>query len=185
MKHIIQILILSFMVLVPAGATQAAADNDFVARMMKQITSRPSVYPSTDYKQITVSPTMMQSVVEMLTSGAPIAGDFSNEDKEIVSKLLRNVKSLRIFVATENIKNYQALANKVLKDNKKIYTIFKSPKTGETGPKAHIWTRQNGNRVVEIITILDSDEGNKELRILNFTGEFNNDFINLLVQMPK
>ena len=108
MKHLIQILILSFMVLVPVGATQSVADNDFVARMMKQITSRPSSYPSTDYKQITVSPTMMQSVIEMLTSDAPIAGDFNIENKETISKLLRNVKSLRIFIATENIKNYQA-----------------------------------------------------------------------------
>ena len=52
----------------PASAIGAVTDNDFVARLMKQVNAHPSAYPASDYKQITVSPTMMQSVIEMLTS---------------------------------------------------------------------------------------------------------------------
>lgn len=179
MKRFFLILITSLVTMTQASAMQAATDNDFVARMMKQINSRPSSYDASDYKQITVSPTMMQSVLEMLASAdMPEA-----QDKEIVSKLLHSVKSLRIFIASDNINAYQTLVNKVIQDNKKIYRKFKSPKASDNN--AHIWTRQAGGKVIEIIALLDRDDKNPEMRILNLTGEFNDEFINLLVKMPN
>ena len=186
MRNIIQTLVICIGVLMPASAIGAVTDNDFVARLMKQVNAHPSAYPASDYKQITVSPTMMQSVIEMLTSTKMTETVGNNGDMEIVSKLLRNVRSLRIFIASDNINSYQLLADKVIRENRKIYTKFKlHEKAGDPKTKARVWTRQAGDRVVEIIAILDSDDKTPELRILNLTGEFSNDFINLLVKMPS
>ncbi|MDY3063666.1 MAG: hypothetical protein SOW56_06530, partial [Bacteroidaceae bacterium] len=99
LKHFTTLLLL----LMVATSAQAGKDNDFVARIMKQISGQPSLYQPSEYKQITVSPTMMQSVVEMLTSIEQNDRGQESANREIIGKLLKSVKSLRIFVASENI----------------------------------------------------------------------------------
>ena len=56
MKHIITILLLA---LLPSLHTMATKEQDFVALMMERISSKPAAYPSSDYENITVSPTMI------------------------------------------------------------------------------------------------------------------------------
>lgn len=176
LKHFTTLLLL----LMVATSAQAGKDNDFVARMMKQISGQPSLYQPSEYKQITVSPTMMQSVVEMLTSIEQNDRGQESANREIIGKLLKSVKSLRIFVASENIDSYRQLVYKTAQDNKRIYKIFKSENATPDAAKTHIWTRRSGNKVVEIITMLDPDAQSPEMRILNLTGVFTNDFVDLL-----
>jgi hypothetical protein len=182
MKHILQTFVALAVALLPAMAAQASDDNDFVARMMQRIEASPDTYAPSDYKQITVGPAMMRDVIQMLASTDAASDAVSAEDKQVVCELLRSIKSLRILVASDHTGAYRSLADKVTRDNKKIYKKYESSKRNDDKVAARVWTRQNGSKVVEIIALLDGG-GKAGLRILDFTGSFNNDFITLLSKL--
>lgn len=181
MKKTLTILFLTLLFAVsPAVEMQAAGGADFVARMMKQIVAAPATYSESDYVQTTVSPKMMQSVIEKLTSGEMTSVGQDAGDVEIMTRLLRDVKSLRVFMTTANAPRYRKLADCLLRDNKNRYKMFASEPTGQSANTTRIWTRKSGNRVVEIIAIVDEHGQAAQMRILNFTGNFSDDFVGLL-----
>ena len=49
MRNIIQTLVICIGVLMPASAIGAVTDNDFVARLMKQVNAHPSAYPASAF----------------------------------------------------------------------------------------------------------------------------------------
>ena len=65
MKHIITILLLAML---PSLHTMATKEQDFVALMMERISSKPAAYPSSDYENITVRPTMINCMLDMMDS---------------------------------------------------------------------------------------------------------------------
>lgn len=181
MKRIFLILAAFVTALVSASAAQASGDKDFVARMMERMEACSDNYPSSEYKHITVSPAMMRDVVEMLASAEEADTSGKTEDKQIVGELLHSVRSLRILVALDNVSAYRSLADKIFRDNRKTYRKYESP--GQDGDRhaASVWTRQAGDKVVEIIALLGGENG--ALRILDFTGDFSNGFIALLSKL--
>ncbi len=189
--YIRNLLTLLAFALVPAAAV---ADNDFVALVMEHVEADAEQYPSSDYQQITVSPTMIQSVTEMMNQGAfDNTTEISADDREIMSKLLRNVKSMRIFIANANNDDYKSVVQQVVSENKHKYKAFKSAAARDIKSTTRIYTRKSAGKVVELVVVYipdgqsttDSHEGPNpdKLQILNMTGEFTADFINLLIQM--
>lgn len=166
-----------------AMAMEKGKKQDFVAQMMERVTARPDAYSAADYKQITVSPSMMKSVVEMMDKADNVADENAAHNKELYSKLLRNVKSLRIFIANSNPALYQDLAKQVFAKNRRVYKPFKI-EDSEVDDNKQIWLRRSGNNIVEIIVMMGEGAGDKPMQILNVTGEFGNEFISLLKQMP-
>lgn len=181
-KQIVRILLLVLLAVLPT-VSQATRDNDFVARLMGTVEAQSNLYPATDYQQITVSPTMIQSVMEMMANGSLNNTDISHQNQEIITKLLRNIKSLRLFIATNNADNYQQLALRVYNDNKHTYKTFKSNQTKGKSSSTRIYTRKSQKKVVEIVVVEEPTQTQDILQILNMTGEFTSDFINLLLQM--
>ena len=166
-----------------AMAMEKGKKQDFVAQMMERVTARPDAYSAADYKQITVSPSMMKSVVEMMDKADNVADENAAHNKELYSKLLRNVKSLRIFIANSNPALYQDLAKQVFAKNRRVYKPFKTDDS-KADERRQIWIRQSGNNIVEIVVVMGENVGDKPMQILNVTGEFGNEFISLLKQMP-
>ena len=165
-----------------AMAMDKGKKQDFVAQMMERINAKPDAYPATDYQQITVSPSMMKSVLEMMDKADNAIDDNVAQNKELYSKLLRNVKSLRIFIANSNAALYQDLARQVFAKNRRVYKPFKI-EDSEADDNKQIWLRRSGNNIVEIIVMMGEGAGDKPMQILNVTGEFGNEFISLLKQM--
>ena len=181
LKHTLLLITLAIL---PMLQGLAATEKDFVAQMMEAISNQPDTYPATDYRQITVSPTMMKSVVEMMSQNSNHLSGTDAQNQEIYSRLLKCVKSLRIFLATNNQKAYTRLARRVVSNNKTIYKAFKATSNEEKRSDRHIWTRHSGGKVVEIVMLTEEDPRHKALQILNLTGDFTDDFISLLLQMP-
>lgn len=178
------LLLLVALAIIPITQATAATEKDFVAQMMEAITNQPDDYPATDYRQITVSPTMMKSVVEMMQDNTNHLSGTDAQNQEIYSRLLKCVKSLRIFLANNNQKNYARLARRVISNNKSVYKAFKGASKEEKRSDRHIWTRHSGDKVVEIVMLTEQEPRQRALQILNLTGDFTDDFISLLLQMP-
>lgn len=179
-----QLLLLVAFTTLPLIQSVAATEKDFVAQMMEAITNQPDTYPSTDYRQITVSPTMMKSVVDMMQDNSNHLSGTDAQNQEIYSRLLKCVKSLRIFLANNNQKAYARLARRVVSNNKSIYKAFKGASKEQKRSDRQIWTRHSGDKVVEIVMLTEEEPRQRALQILNLTGDFTDDFISLLLQMP-
>lgn len=179
-----QLLLFVAFTTLPLLQSVAATEKDFVAQMMEAITNQPDTYPSTDYRQITVSPTMMKSVVEMMQDNSNHLSGTDAQNQEIYSRLLKCVKSLRIFLANNNQKAYARLARRVVSNNKSIYKAFKGASKEQKRSDRQIWTRHSGDKVVEIVMLTEEEPRQRALQILNLTGDFTDDFISLLLQMP-
>lgn len=180
-KHIILLLAVAVL---PLTEGFAATEKDFVALVMEAIGNQPDTYPSGDYRQITVSPTMMKSVVEMMNQNANHLSGTDAQNQEIYSRLLKSVKSLRIFLATNNQKSYSRLVKRVISNNKGIFKAFKGASKEERHSGRQIWTRHSGDKVVEIVMLTEEEPKQRALQVLNLTGDFTDDFISLLLQMP-
>ena len=63
MKHLLVAILLT---LLPGTLAWGAKEQDFVALMMERISSKPADYPTTDYENITVSPTMISYMLDMM-----------------------------------------------------------------------------------------------------------------------
>ncbi len=173
-------IILTFLVLlVPVLATQAAADKDVLTQMLEQINKQPKVYAESEYEVVTVSPDMMKSVIQMLESGADLPFANTPERKEMLLKMLANVNGLRILnVPSGAADKYGKLMTKMLANNKARYKEVQSNQLKQIG--AAMWVRQSNNKVVEILLINKTDAA---MQVINFTGQFSNEFISMLKQM--
>ena len=181
MKHIITILLLAML---PSLHTMATKEQDFVALMMERISSKPAAYPSSDYENITVSPTMINCMLDMMdsdTDASSLLPGGNAQNQELFRQLLKDVKSLRIFTASKNTARYKALIRHLLGKHKHTYKEFAAKE--QLGNNKHIWTRQSNNSVVEIIMIDDHPDSGKPMQILNITGDFGDKFFETLMQI--
>ena len=98
MKHLLVALLLT---LLPGTLAWGAKEQDFVALMMEHISSKPADYPTTDYENITVSPTMISYMLDMMdndSDNSSLLPGNSAQNLEQLRQLLKDVKSLRIFI---------------------------------------------------------------------------------------
>ncbi len=173
MKQLISVLLL---LILPLVASQAATDKDLLTQMLEQMNSRPGTYPDSEYESITVSPEMMKSVVQMisdsdLTSQSPLP-----MKKEDLVKLVRNIKGLRILQIDTAASKYNTLLQKIISTNKTRYKEL--PAENLNKDSIRIWLRKSHNSIVEIILVNNSKSD--ELQIMDFTGQFSNEFIKML-----
>ena len=181
MRHTISILLLT---LLPATLTWGAKEQDFVALMLEQISNKPTLYSSSEYENITVSPTMIGYMLEMMDSEGEDAGLLAGDNaisQEQLRQLLKDVKSLRMFTASKNTEKYKGLMLKLLEKNKQTYKEI--PNTNQDGNKGQVWFRQSNDKVVEIILIDKGQDDSKPLQILNLTGNFSDNFFETLMQI--
>lgn len=170
------IAIVTLLIALPFTSASAANEKDFLGIMMPQITSQQTTYPVADYKIVTVSPTMIKLLLKKLSDSST---DLNfNGKQEVLATLLKSVNSLRLLSASKHPEAYETLARRLLADNKAIYKPFKNTKAPNN--TSQIWTRKSGNRVVEIVM---TDTSHGDLQILDFTGNFNKDFMRILMQM--
>ena len=176
------LLISNYQLSVAHATERGAADQDFIAQMMERVSSKPATYAASDYQNVTVSPTMINYVIDMMgNDDQGLLEESSAQNQQLLRQLLKNVKSLRIFTASNNIDKYTTLAKQLLSKNKHTYKEFAAK--DQLGDSKHIWTRQSNNNVVEII-LLDQGSGQgKPLQILNLTGNFGDNFFETLMQI--
>ena len=169
--------------LLPVSNTMATKEQDFVAQMMEHISSSPDTYNASEYHNVTVSPTMISMMIDMMDNeeSAKLLPNSNIPNQEVLRQLLKDVKSLRIFTVSNSADKYKELMLQLLKKHKRTYKEY--PAQDKLGDKKHIWTRQSNNNVVEIILLDESSEDNKPLQILNLTGVFSDTFFDTLMQM--
>jgi len=176
MKNLIAIILF---LLLPAIATQAAAEKDILTQMVEQINSKPTDYNESEYHSVTISPDMMKRVLALLNSGDVELPIELSSNKEDLAKMLSNVKSMRILLVKDSPDKYKALVNNLVKANKSKY---KEIKTKDPSLQANntIWARKSHNSIVEILLVQNQNGG---LQIMNMTGSFPNEFINMLQRL--
>ena len=184
-KLLFLLLVLNVQCTIPnvvCAGERGAADQDFIAQMMEHVSSKQAIYAASDYQSVTVSPTMINYVIDMIgNDDQGLLEGSSAQDQQLFKQLLKNVKSLRIFTASSNIDKYTALAKQLLGKNKHTYKEFAAK--DQLGDSKRIWTRQSNNNVVEII-LLDQGTGQgKPMQILNLTGNFGDNFFETLMQI--
>jgi hypothetical protein len=89
---------------------------------------------------------------------------------------LPHIKSLRVFSAQQNSDAYYENVTTLLNKNKSTYKPYSTADKENTC----IWLRKNKNTVIEIIQINKKED---DLKVVNFTGEMTNDFVNELLKM--
>lgn len=173
-------LIALTMILMSAANISASATNekDFLGIMMPHINSQPANYSADEYKLVTVSPTMIKALLEKMATNSLDVDLKGNQ--EVLATLLRSVNSLRLLIVSSKSQTYETLAHHLLSDNKTIYKPFKTTQNNTPTPQPRIWTRKSSNKVVEILM---TDNSRGTLQILDFTGNFNKDFIRILMQL--
>lgn len=175
-KLIVALLLIALPILHISAAN--VNERDFLGIMMAHLTNQPSAYPADDYKLVTVSPTMIKALLEKLDSNT-LPENLSGK-QDVLATLLKNIKSLRMLNVAHHSQTYEALAQQLLNDNKTIYKRLKPLKKNANSTPAQIWTRKSGNKVIEIL-MTSTERGG--LQILDFTGDFNNEFIRILMQL--
>ena len=153
MKYILSLL--SFILSV--SFSKADVSKDFVGLLLSDIKSTQSVQNSSeeDYQCITIGPTMMEKVIDMMAEkNKNEEGSNADKNRQIIKKILPHIKSLRVFSAQQNSDAYYENVTTLLNKNK--------------------------NTVIEIIQINKKED---DLKVVNFTGEMTNDFVSELLKM--
>src|SRR5574344_2099614 len=103
---------------VTALSANAKAKQDFVGLLVEMFETQENANDAQkDFECITVSPDMMGKVLQMTED---------NKDNEQINKVLRHVKSLRIFSVSHNSNQYYEKVQKLLKKNKNTYKPYKA-----------------------------------------------------------
>lgn len=154
-----------------AFQASAKANQDFVGLLVSTFESQETNKETQkDYECITVSPDMMGKVLQMTED---------NKDGSQINRVLRHVKSLRIFSVNRNSKQYYSEVQELLKKHKGTYSPYKAKAKDNSAPC--IWLRKTGNQVIEIVMLnRTEDEG---FQVVNLTGNMTKDFVTDLLKM--
>ena len=169
--------------LLSAIGVQGATEDDFVAQIMERVSKTPKNFPASEYENITVGPAMIKSVLDMMGDEDNmdfLPGDNTNGMGELKG-VLEDVKSLRMFIVKDKADKYNALVKQLFNKNKRIYKEFTA--SDQLGDNKHVYTRQSGNNVVEIVLVEEAAGENKSFQILDLTGSFSDGFFNKLMKI--
>lgn len=168
------------MTLIPSTVIYGGSEKDFIGKMLDYVNGKSSIYMTSEYDHITVSPTMIKNVLNMMGENSKMLSDNEADNQELLKELLENVKSLRIFTVSKQADKYEALTKQLLHKNKHVYKEYAVEQLDDD---KHIWTRQSGKNVVEIVMVEEDPKGDDTLQIVNLTGNFGDSFFNLLMKM--
>jgi len=159
--------------------SKADSSKDFVGLLLSDIksTQKTQNFSEQDYQCITISPAMMEKVIDLMSEKNKNEEDSNTDNnRQIIKKILSHIKSLRIFSAQHNSDTYHEYVITLLNKNKNKY----KPYTTADKENTCIWLRKNKDTVIEIIQINKKED---DLKVVNFTGEMTNDFVNELLKM--
>lgn len=146
------------------------AEVDFVGLLVSDIKAGENSEKE-GYKCITVSPSMMEKMLDMMPSN-------DAQESAQIRKVLPHIKSLRIFNSQEEeAEEYGKEAITLLDKNKDKYKPYNASKK-ET--KSKIWLRKNKDKVVEIVMLIQNEN---DFKIVNFTGSMTTEFVTELLKM--
>ena len=148
------------------------AHEDFIGLLINDIEkeSSPSHAKTEEYNCITVSPTMIDKVLD-------VADESEDKDTEQLKKILPHIKSLRIFETQQKIHYYDNAIRNLLTKNKARYKSYRAYR----GQKdSNVWLRKNNDNVIEIIILSNKED---KLKVVNFTGNMTTDFVTELMKM--
>lgn len=169
MKKLFVCLLLGLVVTV----VQAAKTEDFVAQLIAGL-PQTEQKETPDFECVTVSPQMMEKVVEMMQNN-------EIKDDEQLQNALKHVKSMRIFSAKRRGTYYYDETLKLLGKNAKNYKPFSADK--KTEKKPCVWLRKDGRRVIEMVVLNHSDDEN--FQVINLTGDMSREFVDELFRIFK
>ena len=166
--------------LIPSAVVYGGSEQDFIGKMLSHVNGKTDTYLASEYEHITVSPTMIKSVLKMISSNTKLMSEVDADKQEQLKGLLENVKSLRILTVSKEADKYMTLTQNLFKKNKHVYKEYAVEQLGED---KHIWTRQSGKSVIEIVMIEENPKGDDTMQIVDLTGNFGDNFFNMLMKM--
>ena len=93
-----RLLILSLCIVLTLAAQAKKETQDFVTQFMTELQNDSHVSED-DYRCVTVSPQMMERVLQMMQAN-------TLKDEDQIRDALTHIRSLRVFTATDNIEIY-------------------------------------------------------------------------------
>ena len=166
--------------LIPSAVVYGGSEQDFIGKMLSHVNGKADTYSTSEYEHITVSPTMIKSVLKMIGSNTKLLSEVDANKQEQLKGLLENVKSLRVLTVSKEAAKYMTLTQKLFNKNKHVYKEYAVEQLGED---KQIWTRQSGKSVIEIVMIEENPKGDDTLQIVDLTGNFGDNFFNMLMKM--
>lgn len=166
--------------LIPSAVVYGGTEQDFIGKMLSHVNGKADTYLTSEYEHITVSPTMIKSVLKMIGSNTKLLSEVDADKQEQLKGLLENVKSLRVLTVSKEADKYMTLTQKLFNKNKHVYKEYVVEQLGED---KQIWTRQSGKNVIEIVMIEENPKGDDTLQIVDLTGNFGDNFFNMLMKM--
>ncbi len=168
-----RLLILSLCIVLTLAAQAKKETQDFVTQFMTELQNDSHVSED-DYRCVTVSPQMMERVLQMMQAN-------TLKDEDQIRDALTHIRSLRVFTATDNIEIYSNKNQKLLKRNARQYKRIRQTEDSEAEHNMQLWVREANNQIVELVLINSVSED--LFQIINFTGDFDREFIDELLKM--
>ena len=170
-----RLLLCIFLAIATSLTCKAENNEDFVGLLLSDIKTEEYTDSTgnNDFSYITIGPAMVGKVLDMMSNNKDADKD---KDAEQIKKILSHIKSLRIFSAQHNIDFYYNGVISLLNKNKKTYKKYNSADKDVSC----IWLRKNKDTVIEIVKLNKTDN---DFKVVNFTGDMTDDFVNELLKM--
>lgn len=122
---------------------------------------------------VSVSPKMMEEVLKT---------DAENEEQEEMRRIMANLRSMQIVSAKTNGEFYFAKAEKMVEKNVNRFEPFLS--FNDSIENCRIMVRKKEGIIIELVMLSHIDD---YFRVINFTGNMNDEFIDRLAKtmMPR
>lgn len=144
-----------------------AMAQDFVSKYMQECKH------DTVLHCISVSPKMMEEVLKT---------DAENEEQEEMRRIMANLRSMQIVSAKTNGEFYFAKAEEMVEKNVNRFEPFLS--YNDSIENCRIMVRKKEGIIIELVMLSHIDD---YFRVINFTGNMNDEFIDSLAKtmMPR
>jgi len=153
-KRVLFLLILTLSIL--SGSAQ-----DFASRFLRTCGEDSTL------TCISISPKMMDEVLKSKDD---------NEDVEKMMDIISDLKSMQILTSKKNSQIHFEKAKRMLEKNANRYIPFASYREGTENCQISI--RKKGETIIELVMLQKKED---RFRIINFTGNMDQDFIHRLI----
>ena len=154
MKRVLFLLILTL-------GTLTVSAQDFASRFLKTCSEDSTL------TCISVSPKMMDEVLKSKDD---------SEDVDRMKDIISDLKSMQILTSKKNSQIHFEKAKRMLENNMNRYIPFASYREG--AESCQISIRKRGGVIIELVMLQKKED---RFRIINFTGNMDQDFIHRLM----
>ena len=168
-----RLLIVTLALVLTLAAQAKKETQDFVTQFIAELQTTEGANEN-DYTCITVSPQMMERVLQMVK-------EKTLEDEDQIRGALTHVRSLRVFTARENSELYTAECKRLLERQTRHFKQVKTEAT-EQNENTNLWVREYNKQIVELV-LINRVTGDDLLQIVNLTGNFDSEFVDELLKM--